>query len=541
VFSFPIIERELRVEARKPSNYWGRVAWGFAAVCVLGMVVRAAPEKIQNGSYLFAFIHGSMAVMLLLISPLAAADAISRERREGTLGLLFLTPLTARQIIVGKLTVRICRLFYFWLMFVPLLILPMLTGGLQVQEFCLSIAILLCLLLSSVAIGMIASAISVQFAAAVFRSLFFAALANLAISALVINSPSMIYTATQQFDEPRIIRIFILGPAFLFLPGQLLQGLGWIFPSPTLPWALIPGLIALPALLLCFSIWYCARRITRYAETSIETPSQAVIRRRFFTPILWKNRFRESMRRKLQKNPFVWLEYRAPWARAARWGALLAVVAIETLLIKSNESLYGFLESQIFLLWILLLMITLKSTTSFQYEKESGAIELILVTPITEEKLVNGRLLAVLGYYFPVCAGIFGFMLLAGYLGSNLLDHDRVRVMSELSLWLSILSLPAVGLYFALRCKSYLPALLWTAAVAIFAAPILWFSWNNAVWFAAYHMQWAIGYLCQNIMERIWWLPLVAYPGYHFGLIWICRRQAIKLLKLRSFADQKGA
>ena len=41
-----------------------------------------------------------MAIWVLV--PLLVADCLSRERREGTLGLLFLTPLTANDIVIAK-------------------------------------------------------------------------------------------------------------------------------------------------------------------------------------------------------------------------------------------------------------------------------------------------------------------------------------------------------------------------------------------------------------------------------------------------------
>jgi ABC-type transport system involved in multi-copper enzyme maturation permease subunit len=538
VFSFPVIERELRVEARRPSNYWSRFIWGLAGVAALAVVVVALPEKIQTGSYLFSMVHLALAIMLLLVPPVATADTISRERREGTLGLLFLTPQTARQIVLGKLSVRLFRLFYFWLMFVPLLMLPMLTGGLQIQEVVLSIAILFSLLLSGTAVSLIASAISVQFAAAIFRALFFATLINLAIGALTANAPTFFFKTRQPFDEPWIIRIFILGPFFILLPGQLLQGLAWLFPSPNLAWSFLPGLIAFPLLLLCFSILYCTRRIKRYAEPNIETPRQAIIRQRFFTPVLWKKRFHASMRRRLQRNPFSWLEYRAPWSRAARLAALLALVIVETLLIYQNDGLDLFLAAQFFLLWILLLMIAVKSTTSFQLEKETGAFELILVTPITEKTLVTGRLFAVWNYYFPICLALIGFTVIAAHFGSSLRNYNSRSMFSDLNLCLSIFSLPATGLFFALRCRTYLPSLIWTAAFSIVLAPTVWSAWTNGIWYLANQLHWAIGYRLQEIIDSAWWLPLVIYPLYHCALILVSRARAVKLLERRSFTGQ---
>ncbi|HUS33953.1 MAG TPA: ABC transporter permease [Verrucomicrobiae bacterium] len=548
MFSFPVIKRELQVEARKRSNYWARFFWGLGAMGAVTIALLVAPEKSQNGSYLFNILHFCLAVMLLLISPITAADAISREQREGTLGLLFLTPLKARDIVLSKLGARLFRVFYFWLMFVPFLMLPMLTGGLPLQQFALSIALLLSLLVSGIAVAMIASAMSTNFTAAVFRALFFAALVNLAIGALVINLPALLFPATGRafaYEESWVVRICIVGPYFILAPGLILEWFQQIYPSRYFIPSLITALIICPLTLLIISFWICTRRITRYAEASIETTRQAALRKRFLTPVLLKDRFRESMRRKLQKNPFVWLEYRSPSARSARWAALLGLVAIQTLLITNNPSLSGIFEAQTILLWCLLMMITLKSTTSFQYEKESGAIELILVTPITERKLVSGRLAAVLQYYLPIIIGLAAFTAAAFWLDSRplrLYDYELRRLQSSLNLWLSVFSIPVVGLFFALRCKTYIPALLWTSGLAIFAAPVAWAVWQNLVWYLSNRLEWSLGYLLGAITESLsWWLPFVAYPIYHLLLVLRCRAGAIRALEKRSFAAQSTA
>jgi ABC-type transport system involved in multi-copper enzyme maturation permease subunit len=543
VFSFPVIERELRVEARKRATYWLRAWAGLGAVLVLiGAALFGA--ELQNGSYIFALIHIPLALMLVLIAPVTSADAISRERREGTLGLLFLTPLTARQIVSGKFAVRVFRLFYLWLLFVPLLMLPMLTGGLAPETFLLSIAILLCLLFSSLAAGMIASAMSTSFAAAVIRALFFTLIVNVAISGLAVSLPKYLFDAKNDWNEPWVIRFLLMGPYFLFFPAQILEALRWTFASSNLIWAIASPLVICSLLFFRFSMWFCTRRITRYAEANIETVRKAALRRRFLTPVLWKDRFRASMRRTLQNNPFMWLEYRGAWARALRWAALLALIGFESLYITqlleptSQSAFVGLFEAHIFLLWILLLTITLKSTTSFQYERESGAIELILVTPITEWNLVVGRLTAVLRYYLPIILAMAVFTFIAWQLETY---HNAQSFHSAVNLWLSVFSIPVVGLFFALRCKTYLPALLWTSALSIFAAPLLWAVWKNLAWFAAYRMEWRIGYLLNDSTGRVApWLPSVAYPLYHLALIAIFLARAVSLLQRRAFADQRS-
>ena len=59
------------------------------------------------------------------------ADCISRERREGTLGLLFLTPLTVLDVIAGKAAIHVLRALTLFLAALPVLVLPLVLGGVE--------------------------------------------------------------------------------------------------------------------------------------------------------------------------------------------------------------------------------------------------------------------------------------------------------------------------------------------------------------------------------------------------------------------------
>src|SRR6516164_3380637 len=89
----PILERELRVRARNPANYWGRFAMAAVGVLV------CAPTLMLSGPFAAPGMTGrsafnslvSAAFLLCCAACILTADTISSERREGTLGLLLLT------------------------------------------------------------------------------------------------------------------------------------------------------------------------------------------------------------------------------------------------------------------------------------------------------------------------------------------------------------------------------------------------------------------------------------------------------------------
>src|SRR5690349_19699125 len=90
---FPLVERELRARARNRVTFWIR----FAAVLVATII--CLPELLSGefgntGGSSGKFIFNGIIVIGFLIAccdSFLTADVISRERREGTLGLLLLT------------------------------------------------------------------------------------------------------------------------------------------------------------------------------------------------------------------------------------------------------------------------------------------------------------------------------------------------------------------------------------------------------------------------------------------------------------------
>src|SRR5512140_1749522 len=97
----PIVNRELRVAARRPSTYWVRSVAGLlmvAAGASLFAMVQGEPPK-DVAMYLFLTLTGIATLSALLSGIRSTSDCLSQERREGTLGLLFLTDLRGYDVV----------------------------------------------------------------------------------------------------------------------------------------------------------------------------------------------------------------------------------------------------------------------------------------------------------------------------------------------------------------------------------------------------------------------------------------------------------
>jgi hypothetical protein len=101
---FPVLERELRSQARQGATFWSRLLAGGLLIAMFGLGTGLGNQAVgpSLGRDLFLALNGVAYYILWLGVPMLAADSISREKREGTLGLLFLTPLSATDLVAGK-------------------------------------------------------------------------------------------------------------------------------------------------------------------------------------------------------------------------------------------------------------------------------------------------------------------------------------------------------------------------------------------------------------------------------------------------------
>lgn len=161
----PVVERELRAAARRKSTF--RTRWlAAAATTALGMWIwgwlRNDLLPHERGVFLFRSVAGVALLYALRAGIAATADCLSREKREGTLGFLFLSNLKGYDVLLGKLAAASLDSVYRLLAVFPVLAIPILLGALSVGEFLRTLLVLGNTLFLSLSAGMLASALSTR-------------------------------------------------------------------------------------------------------------------------------------------------------------------------------------------------------------------------------------------------------------------------------------------------------------------------------------------------------------------------------------------
>src|SRR5579859_4387820 len=126
----PIVERELRVAARKGSTAWFRVLAALLALVIasgfltLSLIFGIGSAKF--GPSLFATLTWLALPATLASGLFFTADSMSEEKRQGTLGFLFLTDLRGYDVVGGKLLATSLRGSYALLALFPIVAITLL-------------------------------------------------------------------------------------------------------------------------------------------------------------------------------------------------------------------------------------------------------------------------------------------------------------------------------------------------------------------------------------------------------------------------------
>jgi hypothetical protein len=466
----PIVARELKVASRRRSTYWLRAAaalWALALGTWLFLVIRheAAPDVAKA---LLGLLTGSTLLYALLSGVRSTADCLSEEKREGTLGLLFLTDLKGYDVVLGKLAANSLNVVYGILAVVPMMGIPMLLGGVTLGEFGRMALVILNTMLFSVAAGMLVSSLSRSSRKAVAATL-------LLVLGLSAGLPSLGVASAQYFNANRV------HPAFLVTSPGFGYYLAWDFTfraSPQMYWWSLGVVHFLAWCFLAGASWIAPRswqddrRGTDFGRWSRLWTSWT-----FGSPAQ-----RLAFRRKLlDHNPYFWLVARARLKPALVWFVLFLLAAAWACgLVKYGRD---WLSTGLYVTTGLILNLLLKGWWAAETcrqvteDRRTGALELLLTTPLSVTELLRGQLLALLRQFLAPGLVVLLLFLLILFVGLRELYSDQPFWVL---LWLSAIILLAadaaalfwVGVWDSVNAKKPQHAAT-TSAARILAVPWL--------------------------------------------------------------------
>ncbi|HTG44394.1 MAG TPA: hypothetical protein VK633_07660, partial [Verrucomicrobiae bacterium] len=453
---WPVIVRELRSEARNTANYTLRVAGGGGILGAVGiaMLIAEDPAKI-----LFSYINLTILIGLCLLVPALAADCISRERREGTLGLLFLTPLSSVGIVAGKGFVHGLRALTLLLSMLPVMAVPLLAGGVSFQDFIMALLIDSGVLVLSLAAGIFASAFSrvrlkaialAEFLSVIFLLTYLSCHVGLWLTMMpapAIAGQSILDSIQIWFDVTGWDDGFSSAVRNLLSFGANFEGT-----FRTDLWALIwtstpisvqhrwlwsaGGAGAATILVLMVTLLLASWRVRCSWQDLPPTVRGRRISDFFCRPRFRTEAFRQSLRRNLDRNPIGWLHFYSWKARMIKWGWLMAVIVLQSAIgMNWDDRHFG----QSLIVGVVVSGMALSASSSFRKDRDNGTLELLVITPLRTTQIIVGRVLAIYAQFAPTFAALIIMW--------RALDVSLVLAIPALT---TSLTLPIVGLFFSL-------------------------------------------------------------------------------------------
>ena len=379
----PIVNRELRVAARKRSTFWLRSAAALTALligsgCMILNVLQGT-RAFAMGSVLFSVLTWMCLVTGLSAGLFFTSDCLSEEKREGTLGLLFLTDLRGYDVVLGKLLATSLRGFYALLAVLPILAIALLMGGVSGAQFWKSALALVNALFFSLAAGMFVSALSRDSQKALTATLFLLLL--LALGGPIADT--IIGARNPRGWEPRWS---LSSPAYLLVTASAYWSHYWIalFVTQLLGWAMLAVASGL-------------------APHSWQEKKKAGASSNKGWGYAWRYggaRRRLRLRQKLiGQQPVAWLVCRERWQSLGLWTvAILIAGGLVAAVIGYRESAVWILLNGIGGLFTLIVYLWAASQACrFPLEaRRSGLLELLLATPLNERQIVAGQWRALL-------------------------------------------------------------------------------------------------------------------------------------------------
>jgi ABC-type transport system involved in multi-copper enzyme maturation permease subunit len=400
----PIVERELRVAARRPVTYrarfWASVGAMLIVAWRLATLAHSNTPASRMGEQLFVTLSALALGYCLWIGAQATADCLSAEKREGTLGLLFLTDLEGLDVVLGKLAASSITALYGLLAMLPMLAVPLLMGGVSGAQFARMAVLLLNTMFVSLAAGVLISAWSQHERVAMMGTV----LVLLGVTAGPLALAYWLGPRPPFADHLSwLLPAIILSPLYPF--AYALGSVDWLI-GPLFGRTLGPlkeasfwASVGAGHLLGWLCLLYAGRAVRRVWE---ERGSAAWLERWRGWWLRWaygNAEQRVRLRRELlETNPFLWLASRERRKPLYAWAFLGGVWAIWI----GAYFLHGDIVFDRFMLTCMLLIthaffkiwITSEACARLVEEQRSGSLELLLSSPLDAGQILRGQVLA---------------------------------------------------------------------------------------------------------------------------------------------------
>lgn len=437
----------------------------------------------KQGLELLATMNAFVLVAIWVLAPFLTSDCLSSERRQGTLGILLLTPMRAIDVVVAKGMVHGWQAVWVLLAGLPVLMIPVMLGGVVwldglhialVDVSALILALLAGMVASSlwngpraVAVGAAVLGLGFGFLLSVAWAFAYGAASGLGLNGL---PPDRGPVAAAWLD---FNMTWDNAFSVMLAPGKAWSDLGRT-PAIGLE-KLVQAMAGLAVALglMAASLVFMTRRVLASVQEKPSAgkdevgvaPVDEALERGTGMMSRWRRWILEGVR---SRNPFLWVELRT-WRGHVVPGLSVAIVFPWEAWRSMVQGNWGLGPSFSGPVWVLVGILAFAAASCLYEEKASGSLELLLTAPKGARRLLQGKFTGLVLQALPA------FILVVSIESSLVQDvwgagatwgtalGSRVVVGLALLGWLA-LSVTA-GAYFGLRFRGVIPA--WVATITV--------------------------------------------------------------------------
>lgn len=425
---------------------------------------QSASQQGQSLFQIFAWLAFAFAALAGLIG---TADCVSSEKREGTLGLLFLTDLKGYDIILGKLAANSMGVIYGLIASVPILSLPLVMGGITAWQVLETALLLLTVLALSCSVGILVSTYSRNDR----KAMVFAVLIMIGLLMLPIFAAMMM--AEGRNGAPTFHLLVANLSPFFSLVIVLSWRMQWAgFPSFFLHYHVWMTLVW-TWLLIALFLRLSARKAPSSWQQSDDAPrSQEHVLTKKIRIRLWK-----PPRALLDLNPYQWLALRGESSPKTVLGFVLAMIAIWV--VGALEYGRFMLDSDVLVPTIVIVNSFLKiwviaeASRRFVEDRQINALELILSTPLQAREMVQGQWRALIKLFaLPILIATVWEATLLNNVYYRHQQEGTMSIATAFYLPVDCLALGWLGMWLALKFNGRVRVML-TGLLIVLAIPLL--------------------------------------------------------------------
>jgi ABC-type transport system involved in multi-copper enzyme maturation permease subunit len=405
----PIFAREWLTVPRRPRHYIVRSVYiGF--LWVLGLTVWQTTvgwdqtptlgDTARFGLLLFQVIAYMQLTLLLFFAALSAASTISREKDRRTFVLLLMTDLRNHEIVLGKLLGSLLQIVILLAMMVPVLGLLILLGGISPEQVTQATLVLAATALAAGSLGGLVALWREKTFPALALTVLFLVLYICLVHALSF-APSLL--ALLGVDGTQAVAVVEMVQRWLepFVALQSVLDAGEVQAGLTPAYGFALAMLVMSVLLNAWGMW----------RLRVWNPSGEPIMQRE-KPVTETDEDKDRAKahaapgeiRAVWPNPILWREIRTraygrwPFLVKMAFGLVVCLIgyfALEPLWTTGNTTGFFAAKGLVPIGILSVLLVTAQAVTAVTSERDTGALDLLLVTDLTPQEFIFGKILGV--------------------------------------------------------------------------------------------------------------------------------------------------